>query len=589
MRTRRLPISLITVTLFVLCIFTPLEIPPARGAPPPTREFLTGFIPSADAQTLKEIFDDVLASVRQTPLPSAICPLVEAAENAGTNELAALEIAVAEAEHQITVESLTAIGDKPVELERQKKACAQIKAELTRIKNERTAWAQKVREAREGGRSLAFHGRFEISRMPNEWDGGDYNSWLIRDNFGELPGDEPNGPVSAVVSLVSAGCEGSSVMALDGKLRFWGNQDSYYRDYPCVSLDFDLESFGYQMGSFELFPGVWTGINSAVLNPFGSPPVGQYNFSTDQFEMRLEGIFTNDLYDHSMPMLFFASIFGGVSRPRGGGEHDEYATAGAPILADVPMLVPLRGDRIEAGLPKVMGAHVLEFNAEDGTLRLLENTTLLPNADIAMVRYDDGSYAVNSMIDASLGGRVEVEPLAYVAQSPEGIYNFADADISITVEVGPGDYQPILGGKLRNVVLNTVTGGFFADLEVTGVAASSTVLSQIYGSTGTKVMQIAVGAAAYDLVELTDGFTVSGRLPWPELFHLGVVRDCDPSLMRADFDGDGSINFKDFANLAQYWLQDGSSADLTPLSDGDHRVNMLDLFSLVIKWLERCK
>jgi hypothetical protein len=558
-----LPISLITVTLFVLCIF-----------------------PSAHAQTLKEIFDDVLASVSETPLPSAICPLVEAAQDAGTNELAALEIAVAEAEHRITVESLTAIGDKPVELERQKKACAQIKAELTRIKNERTAWAQKVREAREGGRSFAFHGRFELSRMPNEWDGGDYNSWLIRDNFGELPGDEPNGPVSAVVSLASAGCEGSSVMALDGKLRFWGNQDSYYRDYPRVSLEFDLESFGYQMGSFELFPGVWTGTNSAVLNPFGSPPVGQYNFSTDQFEMRLEGIFTNDLYDHSMPILFFASIFGGVSRPRGGGEHDEYATAGAPILADVPMLVPLRGDRIEAGLPKVMGAHVLEFNAEDGTLRLLENTTLQPNADIAMVRYRCGGYTVNPSVDAAVGAQVVVDPFSYTGESPPGVFNFSDVAIHID---NYGCTHTLLTGFLRNPVLDAGSGGFFAQLEITEASDSSTVLRQIHSASGTKVMQIAVGAAAYDLVELTDGFTVSGRLPWPELFHLGVVRDCDPSLMRADFDGDGSINFKDFANLAQYWLQDGSSADLTPLSDGGHSVNMLDLFSLVIKWLERCK
>jgi len=141
MKTRRL-VELVAVTLVVLCV-------PASFA---------------HAQTLEEIFESVLNQAIEAPLPGAICPLIRAAEYADTIAVAALEIAVAEREQQILGEYIaTTDQNRQVQLERQKKACAQIKSELIRIKNRRTARTQKVREAKEGGRSFAFHGRFEIS------------------------------------------------------------------------------------------------------------------------------------------------------------------------------------------------------------------------------------------------------------------------------------------------------------------------------------------------------------------------------------------------------------------------------------------
>jgi len=561
MRTRRLPISLITVTLFVLCIF----------------------IPSARAQTLEDIFAEVLDLALITPLPAVICPLVRAAEQADSGALAALEISVGQHERQLVMDFLGVGIDRQSQIDRRKKACAQIKTELMRIKNERTSWAQKVREAKEGGQFLSLHGRVEVSPLPSNWNTY-YETWLIRDSFSQLPGDDPNGPIAAVLSLTSASCEGLSIQWLKSDITVWGSEESFYNDYPHVKFNFS--GFDLRLDSFETHPGYWTGVNNAQINPFGSDMAAVYDFDTGRFDIRFEGMLTNELYNNAKPILFFASMFGAVPGDGGGGYIDEYFTAGASVGADVPMLVPLPDDLTETNLPRVMGAHVLEFNAEDGTLRLLENTTLQPNADIAMVRYRCGGYTVNPSVDEAVGAQVVVDPFLYTGESPPGVFNFSDVAIRID---NYSRTHTLLTGFLRNPVLYAGSGGFFADLEITEVLGSSAVLSHVNNSTGTKVMQIAVGAAAYDLVELTDGFTVSGRLPWPELFHLGVVRDCDPSLMRADFDGDGSINFKDFANLAQYWLQDGSSADLTPLSDGDHRVNMLDLFSLVIKWLERCK
>jgi len=401
----------------------------------------------------------------------------------------------------------------------------------------------------------------------------------MHDGFGDIPGDDPNGPISAVATPTFVGCEGDSVPALEGKLTVWGDEDSYYRNYPRVSLYFGSgeDGFTYKMGSFEIAPGVWTGINRAILNPVGSPPVGEYNFDTRLFEIRFECTLTNDLYSSSVPILFFASIFGGFPRVGDGGCcPDEYRYGGAFVAADVPMLVPLIGDRVERGLPKIMGAHVLERDADTNRLRLLENTTLQPDADIAMVRYSDGSYTIDPTVDESVGAHVVVEPLLFTSESPAGVFNFADTAIRIAEKkafiayyneyeepVYDYNYIDILTGFLRNPVLNGNTGGFFADLEITEVSGSSPVLEQIYNSNGKKMMQIAVGAAAYDLVkliELTEGRSgvVYGRMAWPELFHIGVVRDCDPLIIIADFNNDGFVNYKDFAHFAQYWLQDES-------------------------------
>jgi hypothetical protein len=401
------------------------------------------------------------------------------------------------------------------------------------------------------------------------------------------------------------------VPVLNSSLTVWGSEDDYWNNWPCFRLYFG--EFSYEMASFDIAPGVPTGVNRATLNPVGSPPVGEYTFHFGdsywgQFEMRLEGMLTNDLYNSSVPILFFASIFGGVPGGGGGGGcPNEYFIAGAPVAADIPMIVPLIGNKVERDLPKVMGAHVLEWDADTNRLRLLENTTLAPDADIAMVRYSDGSYTVDPAVDESLGAHVVVEPLSFTSESPEGVFNFADAAIRIAEKkafiayyneyeepVYDYNYIDMLTGFLRNPVLNGNTGGFFADLEITEVSGSSPVLEQIYNSNGKKMMQIAVGAAAYDLVkliELTEGRSgvVYGRMPWPELFHIGVVRDCDPGLIIADFDNDGFVNYKDFANLAQYWLQAESLIDIAPFPDGDRIVDTQDLAALIRSWLGRCE
>lgn len=560
MRNRR-PVDVVAVVLVILFIAAP----------------------SAHALTLEEIFESVLNLAITVPLPSAICPLVIAAKFADTDKVAALELTASEREHRILEEYITAERDRQAELERQMKACAQIKSELIRIKNRRAAKIQKAREAKEGGRWFSFQGRFEVSPIPCEYYSGTYETGLLNDGFGDIPGDDPPGPISAVITPTFVMCDGDSVPVLSSSLTVWGSEDDYWNNWPIFRLYFG--EFGYEMASFNIAPGVPTGINRATL--VGSPPGGEYNYDTHKFEMRFEGMLTNDLYNRSAPILFFASIFGGVGEEYYG--DDWPYSSKAPVAADVPMIVPLTGDRAVHGLPKVMGAHILEWDADTKRLRLLENTTLAPDADIAMVRYNDGSYSICPAVDESLGAHVAVDPLIYIDESPAGVFNFSDAAIRIEK-----CRATLLTGFLRKPVLNGNTGGFFADLEITEVSGRSPVLAQIHRSSGKKMMQIAVGAAAYDLVklmELVRGTTgvVAGRMQWPEIFHIGVVRDCDLSLTIADLNDDGIVNIQDFAELTQYWLQTESLADIAPFPDGDHIVDTEDLSAFIRGWLGRCE
>jgi hypothetical protein len=54
---------------------------------------------------------------------------------------------------------------------------------------------------------------------------------------------------------------------------------------------------------------------------------------------------------------------------------------------------------------------------------------------------------------------------------------------------------------------------------------------------------------------------------------------------RADLNDDYHVDLRDFAKLAQYWMQDEGSVDIYPQPGGDGVVNWLDLSLLVDSWL----
>jgi hypothetical protein len=51
-----------------------------------------------------------------------------------------------------------------------------------------------------------------------------------------------------------------------------------------------------------------------------------------------------------------------------------------------------------------------------------------------------------------------------------------------------------------------------------------------------------------------------------------------------DFNDDCSIDFKDLALLAQFWLSNEPLLDIAPAPGGDGAVNMLDFAVLTRKW-----
>jgi hypothetical protein len=54
-----------------------------------------------------------------------------------------------------------------------------------------------------------------------------------------------------------------------------------------------------------------------------------------------------------------------------------------------------------------------------------------------------------------------------------------------------------------------------------------------------------------------------------------------------DFNGDGLVDLRDFALLAQHWGQDGSPFDISPAPEGDGVVGVQDLAGLSDYWLNR--
>jgi hypothetical protein len=65
----------------------------------------------------------------------------------------------------------------------------------------------------------------------------------------------------------------------------------------------------------------------------------------------------------------------------------------------------------------------------------------------------------------------------------------------------------------------------------------------------------------------------------------GTVEEYTPPSPVIDFNGDGRIDFKDFAILALYWNQNEPSVDIAPEPFGDDMVNFKDLRVFAENWL----
>jgi hypothetical protein len=150
--------------------------------------------PAAAQSALEIAYQQALEAAKSIAIPDAIAPLVTIAENADAIAVAALEISAGLRDRQIKGEYPSASRARQKELDRQEKANEAIKGALARLKAKRCAAEKK---AKDDGWD-PFHGRFTCGgpfMAP-----GTYAFHLLNDGFGDIPGDDPPGPIASIVT-----------------------------------------------------------------------------------------------------------------------------------------------------------------------------------------------------------------------------------------------------------------------------------------------------------------------------------------------------------------------------------------------------
>jgi hypothetical protein len=77
-----------------------------------------------------------------------------------------------------------------------------------------------------------------------------------------------------------------------------------------------------------------------------------------------------------------------------------------------------------------------------------------------------------------------------------------------------------------------------------------------------------------------------GRMLYIWTSRSGSWENYQVPILPIGFNGDGIVNLKDFAKLAQYWGQDEPSVDIGPMAWGDGVVDIQDVAVLVEYWLK---
>lgn len=459
-------------------------------------------IGSADAEITKQdlinFLDSVLDQIVTAPFPPGISELITMAQNAPTLAVSGLEIYSGFKMRDLDLADCGASAARRRTNALRRQALQKIQSDLCRIKMQRRQDEKKAEEeswfsfSMRMGTTLPFPGS------------GNYSFYF-------LPHDSIPGPTAELVTPAdnnhrqySVPCSGSA------DIFFISTADPEVFELPSFWLFVDF-------ASHEMYPGMSTGSNRNDIWASGAT----YDASTCLISGMAEGRITNDL---DPPFsASHAVFFGSMS-----GSFDDSSGA-LDISSSGPVIMPLPPDRVPRNAPKMMGAHVLDFDAGLGQLRLLENSSLAPNADVAMVRYGDGTYLEYvSGVDDAIRAKVIVAPLSYLGTGAGGTHLFSDAVVTLEGEYG---WPLLMSGVLTDPVLDPAAGHFRAGFQVTFDGGHSRVVTEIAGeSGGFKEFQIASGPGAFDMVEATAGFTVSASSPWPEIFHLGVENPTSANL-----------------------------------------------------------
>lgn len=482
---------------------------------------LLGPCSHAKAIDLIELAQQILDAAVHQPVPDAIAPLVQIAENADSVAVAALEIWCGKRERELLVELASANGSAAIDIERKLKAIGELKSALDRIKAKRQAAEKKKKEDSWD----PFYARYALVGAPAF--PGTNSFVLLADGAEDLPGDLPPGPIVGLVTPPWAG----SVNPLIPVLSSSSTATFSLTANPAV-MSISLGAFAQTIGSFDLLPGMATGINTASLNEYGSPPKGQLTMAGLQVELLFEGKYVNSIHNGPSPILFFASAHGLLKPP------------GAVIVADDPMIVPMPMSVAPSGEPWLRGAATIRFDAGTGTVILGENTDVAFNPDLAMVRDCEKRHTYLPTEDSANGAVVVLAPMFYTGVSGTS-HVFADTAFSITKGA-----NVLMTGFVRSIALDPVAHIWEGTLDISSVmtgGGGSRVANQIAAAAGAKRFAIAGGGTVVDMLEVTATFTTSGSMPWPDIFAIEAKggHNC-PS----DLNGDGFVDDADFVLFA---------------------------------------
>jgi hypothetical protein len=162
---------------------------------------------------------------------------------------------------------------------------------------------------------------------------------------------------------------------------------------------------------------------------------------------------------------------------------------------------------------------------------------------------------------------------------------------------GNSQWEKTFGGKYEEsgyAVQKTSDGGFI----ITGSTYSYSTVNNVYliktDSAGNMQWEKTFGGANDDFgqsVQQTSdgGYIIAGSTEsygagWADVY---LIKLCSDGTLSADLNCNGTVNFEDFAVLADQWLQPPGilSADMAP-EPGDGTVNFLDFAVFAENWLE---
>jgi hypothetical protein len=436
---------------------------------------------------IQEMFNQLV----QSAIPDAVAPLVTIAENADELAVDAMAIALGVAEREVLNELASSPTNKA--LEKRLKALQQLKAQNRRIK-------RTINPPHKEQDDDPFFGAM-VAGMPITLPpiGSSINLQM------QLDQSETDPDLTPAAYLVFSGMISElAPTELNADI-------TIHRDDDSGRLRLEVHDFSYVLPSFEI-EGFATGVTTASLDntlgaPMGVVELVDGNSDVGLVELRLGVQLANNLYCPAGPV---GPSIPGFAQVRG---MLDFAAGRAVISAEDPVLTPGKPGLVQQ-FPMFAAPTMAVFDPAGGTVRFEDMFFDLQagfdtgeDPRVAFIRFRDDSYGTfENSTDRILGATVSIGDLHIASQSDTTVV-FDPSEIVIEDASGL-----LLRAPLENIVLEVLTGNFFADLDVDDPAffadvVGSPLLAQFLAATRPQLQLLSPQAAGV-LYLASEEFTV---------------------------------------------------------------------------------